>query len=181
MNQPRQDSNVIPWNPAGQLEVLTFDLQGEMFALEAAIVREILDMAAETTVPGASPFVGGVINFRGKVIPLADLRLAFGMETTADTIDSRVVVVEMNIDGEHTLVGLRTDKVHEVATLTRAASEAAPAVGMRWRPEYILCLVKRAGEFIVLPNLPAIVAANCHAQAAPGPTTSQNHVSEAQI
>jgi purine-binding chemotaxis protein CheW len=174
MNQPRQD-NVIPWNPSGHLEVLTFDLQGEMFALEAAIVREILDMAAETTVPGASAFVGGVINFRGKVIPLADLRLAFGMETAADTIDSRIVVVEMDIDGERTLVGLRTDKVHEVATLSRTSSEAAPAVGMRWRPEYILCLVKRAGEFVVLPDLPAIFAANRHAQTAPGEALSQLH------
>lgn len=168
MSKPRQDLNVIPWNPSGCLEVLTFDLQGEMFALEAAIVREILDMAAETAVPGASAFVGGVINFRGKVIPLADLRLPFGMETSADTIDSRIVVVEMDIDGEHTLVGLRTDKVHEVATLARTASEAAPAVGMRWRPEYIHCLVKRAGEFIVLPDLAAIFAADRHAQYAPG-------------
>jgi len=166
MTQARQDINVIPWNPSGQIEVLTFDLHGEMFALEAAIVREILDMASETVVPGASAFVGGVINFRGKVIPLADLRLAFGMETTDATIDSRIVVVEMDIDGEHTFVGLRTDKVHEVATLMRAASEAAPSVGMRWRPEYILCLVKRAGEFIVLPDLPAIFAANRNMAAA---------------
>ncbi len=153
-----QAQTMINWNDAGAIEVLTFDLQGELFALEATLVQEILDMAPEIMVPGAAAFVGSVINYRGKVIPLADLRLAFGMEVTASTIDSRIIVIEMEIEGESTLVGLRTDKVHEVATLTQAASEAPPSVGMRWRLDYIRCLVKRGGEFIVLPDLHTIFA-----------------------
>ncbi|WP_175552075.1 chemotaxis protein CheW, partial [Pararhizobium antarcticum] len=95
-------------------------------------------------------------NFRGKVIPLADIRLAFGMEATGATIDSRIIVIQMDLDGEATLIGLRTDKVYEVTTLARAAGEAPPSVGMRWRADYINCLVKRGGEFIILPNLQAI-------------------------
>lgn len=143
---------------SGEIEVLTFDLHGETFALEAGIVREILDMAPETRVPRAPRFVGGVINFRGKVIPLANLRLAFGMEAKAATIDSRIVVIELDLDGTPTLIGLQTDRVHEVTALDLAASEHPPSVGMRWRPDYIRCLVKRKGEFIILPDLVQIFA-----------------------
>lgn len=144
------------WNGAEELAVLTFNLNGETFAIEATVVQEILDLLPETRVPGSKSFVGSVINFRGKVIPLADIRLAFGMEATEPTIDSRIVVIELDLDGEPTLVGIRTDRVYEVTTLPRAASEAPPRVGMRWRADYIDCLVKRGGEFIILPNLKAI-------------------------
>ena len=139
-----------------EMEVLTFNLHGETFALEAVRVQEILDMLPETHVPGAPRFVGSVINFRGRVIPLADLRLAFGMEATEATIDSRIVVIELDIKGEATLIGLRTDKVNEVTALAMTASEPPPSVGMRWRPDYIDGLFKRGGEFIILPNLQAI-------------------------
>ncbi|MGZ2485240.1 purine-binding chemotaxis protein CheW [Rhizobium pisi] len=144
------------WSYAEEVEVLTFDLNGETFALEAVIVQEILDLLPETAVPGSQPFVASVINFRGKVIPLADLRLAFGMEAAEATIDSRFIVIEIDLQGEQTLVGLRTDKVNEVTTLAKTASEAPPSIGMRWRADYINCLVKRGGEFIILPNLQAI-------------------------
>ncbi|MGO7207645.1 chemotaxis protein CheW, partial [Rhizobium ruizarguesonis] len=70
--------------------------------------------------------------------------------------DSRFIVIEIDLQGEQTLVGLRTDKVNEVTTLSKSASEAPPSVGMRWRADYINCLVKRGGEFIILPNLQAI-------------------------
>ena len=144
------------WTGAELVEVLTFELKGELFALGAVLVQEIMDLVPETVVPGAGAFAGAVINFRGKVIPLADLRVAFGLERGEPTIDSRIVVIEIDLDGEPTLVGLRTDKVHEVTTLARADSEAPPSVGMRWRPEFIQCLVKREGEFIVVPDLQTI-------------------------
>jgi len=144
------------WAYAEEVEVLTFDMNGETFALEAVMVQEILDLLPETAVPGAQSYVASVINFRGKVIPLADLRLAFGMEATEATIDSRIIVIEIDLQGERTLVGLRTDKVNEVTTLAKTASEPPPSVGMRWRADYINCLVKRGGEFIIIPNLQAI-------------------------
>ena len=153
------DDDDIPWDAAGQLEVLTFDLHGESFALEAGIVQEILDLLPETPVPGSPRMVAGVVNFRGKVIPLADLRIAFGMPTAAPTIDSRIVVITFDLDGEATLVGLKADKVHEVAALTKAASEAPPRIGMRWRQDYIRLLVKRGEDLFVLPNLARIFAA----------------------
>jgi len=147
------------WGGEEDLSVLTFNLNGETFAIEAIVVQEILDLLPETHVPGSKPFVSSVINFRGKVIPLADIRLAFGMDATETTIDSRIIVIELDLDDERTLIGIRTDKVNEVTMLPRLASEAPPSVGMRWRADYISCLVKRGGEFIIVPNLHAIFSA----------------------
>ncbi|MDR7256492.1 purine-binding chemotaxis protein CheW [Sphingomonas sp. BE270] len=144
------------WDAAGCLEVLTFDLGSETFALEAVLVREILDLLPETAVPGALPLVGSVVNFRGKIIPIADLRLAFGMPAAATTVDSRIVVIEIDIHGELVQLGIRTDKVHEVATLREADAEEPPAVGMRWRRAYVRELVRRQEGVIVLPDLAAI-------------------------
>ena len=144
---------------AETIQALTFDLQGETFALEAGLVREVLDLLPETAVPGAPPFVGAVINFRGRVIPLVDLHLAFDMDASATGIDSRIVVIEHALDGVPTLIGLRADKVHEVTTIDRADTEDAPRVGLRWRTDFIRLLARRNGDLIVLPNLDQIFAA----------------------
>ena len=120
------DEYDIHWDGNGQVEVLTFDMQGETFAFEASLVREILDPLPETTVPGSTPLVGSVVNFRGRVIPLADLRLAFDIAGCEATLDSRIIVIEFEFEGETCLIGIKADKVHEVTTLDRAATEAAP-------------------------------------------------------
>ena len=152
-----------PWDEAGNLEVLTFDLGDETFAVEAMLVREILDLLPETRVPGAAPLVRSVVNFRGKIIPIADLRLAFAMPSAEATVDSRIVVIELELHGEPTQIGIRTDKVHEVATLNRSASEEPPAVGMRWRRDFVRELVRRPTGIVVLPDLFAIFASHSSA------------------
>ncbi|WP_267347143.1 chemotaxis protein CheW [Sphingomonas sp. GM_Shp_2] len=146
----------VPWNPDHQLEVLVFDLGGQSFALEAVLVREILDMMPETRVPGAPPLVSHVVNFRGRIIPLANLHLAFGMQVPGTTPDSRIVVIEIDLDGEPTMIGLRTDKVHEVATFDAATSEGAPVVGLRWPRDHVRTLVRHDDDIVVLPDLDAI-------------------------
>lgn len=155
-------STTVPWNQDNQLEVLVFDLGGQSFALEAVLVREILDMMAETRVPGAPPLVSHVVNFRGRIIPLANLHLAFGMPVAETTPDSRIVVIEIDLDGEAMMIGLRTDKVHEVATFDAATSEGAPVVGLRWRRDYVRTLVRHEGDIIVLPDLNAIFQGIAH-------------------
>jgi purine-binding chemotaxis protein CheW len=162
------------WDAAGHLQVLTFDMQGETFAVEAGIVREILDRIPETAVPGASQMVGGLVNFRGRVIPLADLHMAFGFHLAEVTIDSRIIVIELAVDGEATLVGLKADKVHEVTMLEKAATEAAPRVGMRWRQDFIRGLAKRAGDFIVVPDLERIFAVGCGSETSPAAPFTQH-------
>ena len=141
------------------IEALTFDLQGETFALEASLVREVLDLQPETAVPGAPPFAGAVINFRGRIIPLVDLRFAFEMERGEPTIDTRIVVIEHPLDGEPALIGLRADKVHEVTAITQETTEDAPRIGMRWRADFIRRLARRDGDLIVIPDLDQIFAA----------------------
>jgi purine-binding chemotaxis protein CheW len=159
MSQPLLKQVEDLWADGAEIEVLTFSLAGETFAIEAVKVQEILDLLPETAVPGSKAFVSSVINFRGKVIPLADIRLAFGMGAGEKTIDSRIIVIELPLDGEPTLVGIRTDKVFEVTTFAKSASEPPPSVGMRWRADYIDCLVKRGSQFVILPNLTAIFSA----------------------
>ncbi|PIO97078.1 Chemotaxis signal transduction CheW-like protein [uncultured Pleomorphomonas sp.] len=156
MSDPALKTKAVRDASADEIEVLTFEIGGETFALEAAIVREILDLLPETIVPGSRPFVNAVINFRGKVIPLADIRVAMGMPAAAATIDSRIVVVELDLDGTPSLVGLRTDRVNEVATLSKAGGEPPPRVGLRWPPQFIECLIHREGAFIIFPDLRTI-------------------------
>ena len=143
-------------NHEGGIEVLTLDLDGHTFALPAACVHEILDLVAVTEVPGANPFVGGLINVRGRVVPLADLRHKFGMPVKPSTIDTRVVVIEVDIDGDATMVGLLADKVHEVTEIAATAVEETPRIGLTWRREYIDCIGKLGDDFVVVLDITAI-------------------------
>lgn len=140
------------------LEVLTIGLEGEIFALEATYVREILDLVPITEVPNSEPFVNGLINVRGKVVPLADLRLKFGMAQKPPTIDTRIVVIEVVIEGDPAIVGIRADKVYEITQIAAAALEETPRIGMRWRPEYINCIGKRGEDFIVVLDIERLFA-----------------------
>ncbi len=144
------------WDSAGELDVLVFSLGGETFALEATMVREIVDLLPETRVPSAPPLVGSIANFRGRIIPIADLRIAFGLTIGNTTVDSRIVVIETELEGETIQLGIRTDKVHEVTSLNRNSSEEPPAVGLRWRRDYVRELVRQPDGVIVLPDLQAI-------------------------
>jgi purine-binding chemotaxis protein CheW len=140
-------------NDNQSFEALTLALGGEIFAIDANCVHEILDMIPLTEVPGARPFVGSLINVRGKVVPLSDLRIKFGMEQTPPSIDTRIVVIEIDFGGEPTVVGLLADKVYEVTTIGGASIEDTPDIGMRWRPDFIKGIGKRGSEFIVIPDI----------------------------
>ncbi|ALG74804.1 chemotaxis protein CheW [Azospirillum thiophilum] len=140
-------------NDNRSFEALTLGLGGEIFAIDANAVHEILDLVPQTEVPGAPPMVGHLINVRGKVVPLADLRIRFGMDRTPPTIDTRIVVVEIELDGEPTVVGLLADKVYEVTGITGASIEDTPDIGMRWNPDLIKGIGKRGADFIVIPDI----------------------------
>jgi purine-binding chemotaxis protein CheW len=146
------------WTPEQGLEVLTFGLGGETLALEAGIVREILDVMPTTAVPGADPLAAAVINFRGRIVPLADLRVSFGMEAHGPTADSRIIVIELDLDGNPTLIGLAADRVNEVTMLHAEDAENPPVIGIRWPRDHIRCLVRREGDLVVLPDLTQLFA-----------------------
>lgn len=138
------------------MQALTLGLQDEVFAIEAESVREILDVVPITEVPNARPFVNGLINVRGRVVPLADLRVMFGMDRPPPDVDTRIVVIEINIEGEPTIAAILADKVHDVTDIEAASIEEAPNVGVRWRPEYVRGIGKRGDEFIIIPDLEQI-------------------------
>jgi purine-binding chemotaxis protein CheW len=150
----------IAANDNESFEALTFGLGGEVLALDANCVREILDLIPVTEVPGARAFVPGLINVRGRVVPLADLRVKFGMAAQATSIDSRIVVIEIALDGEPTIIGLLADKVYEVTEIGGASIEETPTIGMKWRPDFIKGIGKRADEFIIIPNMERIFTAD---------------------
>lgn len=143
-------------NDNQSFEALTFDLQGEVFALGADSVREILDVTPVTLVPGARDFVPGLINVRGRVVPLADLRVRFGMPPAESSADTRIIVVEIDLDGEPTIVGLLADKVYEVTQIAGSSIEDTPPIGMKWPPEYVRGIGKRGDDFIIIPNVERI-------------------------
>lgn len=155
------------------IEVLTFELEGELFALEASCVQEILDLVPITEVPESEPFVNGLINVRGKVVPLADLRLKFGMELVPPTIDTRIVVIEAEVGGEATTIGLRADKVFEVTELPAAVLAETPRIGMRWRPEFIRCIGKHNDDFVIVLDVAGLLSTG------PGKTGTETNFNSA--
>lgn len=159
------------WQGKRSLEVLTLTLQGEKFALDASRVQEILDLVNVTEVPGGPAFLNGLVNVRGKVVPLADLRLKFEMASTPPTIDTRIIVINVLLDGEMTTVGLLADKVHEVTEMSAEVLEDTPRLGMRWRAEFIRCIGKRGGDFIAVLDIDRIFEEGDRGAAATNPTT----------
>ena len=137
----------------GAMTALTLRLQDEVFAIEAESVREILDVVPITEVPNARPFVGGLINVRGRIVPLADLRVMFGMDRPPPDVNTRIVVIEVDLDGEPTIAAILADRVHDVTKIETASIEDAPKVGFRWRPEYVRGIGKRGNEFIIIPEM----------------------------
>jgi purine-binding chemotaxis protein CheW len=142
---------------AGAMQVVMIGLGEEKFALDAGLVREIIDPVPVTRVAGARSFVPSVINVRGNVIPLADLRIRFGMPQLEDSADTRIVVIEIELDGEPVLVGVTADKVYEVTEISQTDVQQTPRVGMHWKPEFIRFIAKWREEFVIVPNMERIL------------------------
>ncbi len=138
------------------MQVLMVGLQSEMFAVDVGLVREILDPVPVTEVPGERGFLSGIINVRGKVVPVADLRKRFDMEIANTNIDTRFIVTEIDFDGVPTLIAIVADKVFEVTEIPAASMEEAPKIGMHWRPEFIRFIGKWKDDFVVVPNMERI-------------------------
>ena len=95
-------------------QYLTFKLDGEIFALGIDKVREVLDFVSVTKVPQTPAFMRGVINLRGNVVPVVDMRLKFGMEKTEKTVNTCIIIAEITMDGDTTILGALADSVQEV-------------------------------------------------------------------
>lgn len=134
-------------------QYLTFKLGEEIFALEVAKVREILDISTVTKVPQTPDFMRGVINLRGGVVPVIDLRLKFGMTRTEKTVNSCIIVVEVLLDGETVVFGALSDSVQEVFDLDPDRIEPAPYIGTLLKSDFIKGMGKRNGHFIIILDI----------------------------
>jgi len=136
---------------------LTFSLAGEEYGIGILKVKEIIGMMAITTVPRTPPFVKGVINLRGKVIPVVDLRVKFGMEKMGYTERTCIIVVEIAGQGSSVLIGIVVDAVSEVLNIKGGDIEETPAFGAKLDTEYILGMAKMNGGVKILLDIDRVL------------------------
>ena len=134
-------------------QYLTFKLGDEVFALDIAKVREVLDFTSVTKVPRTPEFMRGVINLRGNVVPVVDMRLKFGLTKTEKTVNTCIIIVEISLDGDTTILGALADSVQEVIDLEPDKIEPAPKIGTRLRTDFIKGMGNRNDQFIIILDI----------------------------
>ena len=139
---------------------LTFILGEEVFAVDVQKVREVLDFTSITKVPRTPDFMRGVINLRGRVVPVIDMRLKFGMEGTEEAVDTCVIVMEVCLDDETTVIGALADSVKEVFDLDPEQIEPPPRIGTSLNTEFIHGMGKHNEQFIIILDIDRVFSAD---------------------
>ena len=134
-------------------QYLTFKLSEEVFGVDVAQVREILDYVKITKVPQTPDFMCGVINLRGSVVPVVDMNMKFGMVKTERTVNTCIVVVEVILNEEKTILGALVDSVQEVFEIEPENIEPAPKIGTKLKTECIKGMGKREDKFIIILDI----------------------------
>ena len=129
---------------------LSFHLQEEQFAVSVEKVLEILEVPLITKVPQSPAYMRGVINLRGKVLPVIDTRLKFGMPAIAETINTAILVLQVEMDGEVLVLGAIVDAVNQVLEISYGSILPPPGIGRKYRPELISGMGKINEEFIMI-------------------------------
>jgi len=140
----------------GTKQYLTFKLADEVFALDITKVREVLDFGALTRVPRTPEFMRGVINLRGSVVPVVDLRLKFGMTRTESSVNTCIIITEVTVDNETTVLGALADSVQEVLDLDPGNIAPAPKIGAQLRTEFIRGMGRRDDRFVIILDIDRI-------------------------
>lgn len=141
-------------------QYLTFSLDDEIFGLDIYKVHEVLDFTALTKVPRMPEFMAGVINLRGRVVPVIDMRLKFGMTKAEMSVNTCIIIVEIDLDGETTVLGALADSVQEVLELDSSRIEPPPRIGTRLRTQFIKGMGKRDDQFIILLDIDRIFSSD---------------------
>jgi purine-binding chemotaxis protein CheW len=140
-------------------QYLTFTLEKELYAMDIAKVREVLEYTEITRVPRTPEFLRGVINVRGRAVPVVDMRLKFGMSRTVPTVNTCIIISEVELDGESTVLGALADSVQEVFDLEPDQIEPAPRLGARINSEFIDGMGKQGEDFIIILNIDKVFSA----------------------
>jgi purine-binding chemotaxis protein CheW len=132
---------------------LTFNLDEEVFAVDISKVREVLEYTAVTKVPQTPEFMKGVINLRGHVVPVVDLRLKFGMQEAEKTVNTCIIIVEVSVDQDTAVLGALADSVQEVHDFEHDQIEPPPKIGTRLKTDFIKGMGKRNDQFIMILDI----------------------------
>jgi purine-binding chemotaxis protein CheW len=134
-------------------QYLNFTLGKEVFALDIASVREVLELTSITKIPRTPDYMCGVINLRGHAVPVMDMRLKFGMPQAETTVDTCIIIVEVAFEGESIVMGGKVDSVREVFDLTAEHIEAAPRMGTSINTDYIKGIGKQDEAFVIILDI----------------------------
>ena len=139
-------------------QYLTLGIDGEIFGIDIAHVREILDMRPISKLPHAPDFLLGMVDVRGTGFPIIDLRTKLGLPRVASTEATRIVILDVPLAGRSLGVGLVADRVFEVTSLDTAETDAPPDVGGRWRSHYIAGIGRKGEAFVIVLDLAGFMA-----------------------
>ncbi|MEO5339161.1 MAG: chemotaxis protein CheW [Magnetococcus sp. MYC-9] len=140
-------------------QFLTFTLADEVFAVDIDRVKEVLEYTALTRVPRTPASMCGVINLRGSVVPVMDMRLKFGMSQSERTVNTCIIIVEVAVEGGKTVLGAMADSVKEVMSLDPDQIDAAPKIGAKLRTDFIRGMGKQGDHFIIILDTDKVFSA----------------------
>ena len=127
-----------------------------MFAFDISKVREVLEFDTVTKVPQTPEMMKGVINLRGSVVPVIDMRIKFGMSETEKTVNTVIIIIEIDLDDESTMIGALVDSVKEVLDLDKGHIEPPPSIGTQLNTEFIRGMGKQDDQFIIILDIEKI-------------------------
>jgi purine-binding chemotaxis protein CheW len=141
-------------------QFVTLGIDREVFAVPVETVLEILDMREMFRVPDAPAHLAGLIDVRGRGVPVIDLRVKLGLPAVPVTEGTRIMVLEVPVAGRQLVLGLVADRVYEVAPLDDGRLEPPPDIGTRWRSDYIRGIGRRGDNFVVVFELSRLFASD---------------------
>ena len=145
-------------NQENMNQFLTFKLGKESFAIEILKVREVLDYSEPTHVPRSPDFLVGVINLRGNVVPVVDMRVILGMQKNEISIESCIIIIEIALFDETVLVGALADSVQEVVEIMESTIDPPPKIGTKLRTEFLKGIGKVNSGFVMILNMDRVLS-----------------------
>jgi purine-binding chemotaxis protein CheW len=165
---------------ADEAQFVTLGIDRELFAVPVELVLEIRAMQPLFRVPEAPSHLAGLLDVRGQVVPVIDLRLKLGLDAVPATHNTRILVLEVPVSGRRLVLGLIADRVFEVTVLDKNTITPPPDIGTSWRSEYISGVGRQGDKFVVIFDLSRLLssedAAFLHATPTPTEPTAADFV-----
>jgi purine-binding chemotaxis protein CheW len=159
-------------------QFVTLGIEQEVFAVPVETVQEILAIRPLFRVPDAPSYMAGLIDVRGRGVPVIDLRVKLGLPEKQATENTRIIVLEVSANGRSLVLGLIADRVFEVAAFDTKQIEAPPDIGVKWRSDYISGVGRRGDGFVVIFDLARLFSAETATFHGTGATPDPNPRSE---